>query len=159
MAFFFFFFDHTFLHFPLPPLSTSSHFPLPFHPFFLGGKHIPTELRTEAASLKKEIEYDDEETGALKSHIDDEYAKAGIHDPKILLTTAREPSSRLKQFAREMKLVFPNSQRINRGNTIVKELVEVARDNEFTDIVVLHEHRGEPGKFVCVHLLGVSLVY
>jgi U3 small nucleolar ribonucleoprotein protein IMP4 len=34
------------------------------------------------------------------SHIDDEYANAGIEDPKILITTSRDPSSRLTQFAK-----------------------------------------------------------
>lgn len=32
--------------------------------------------------------------------MDDEYASAGVKDPKILLTTARDPSSRLAQFAK-----------------------------------------------------------
>lgn len=32
--------------------------------------------------------------------MDDEYATAGVKDPKILLTTARDPSSRLAQFAK-----------------------------------------------------------
>jgi U3 small nucleolar ribonucleoprotein protein IMP4 len=31
--------------------------------------------------------------------MDDEYALAGVQDPKILVTTARDPSSRLAQFA------------------------------------------------------------
>ena len=45
----------------------------------------------------------------------------------------------------EMKLVIPNAQRINRGNMVLSELVETSRSHDFTDIVVLHEHRGEPG--------------
>jgi U3 small nucleolar ribonucleoprotein protein IMP4 len=83
----------------------------------------------------------------LKTHIDDEYARAGIQDPKILLTTSRDASrctpvltspshlvpsltvscwfvmyhcSRLTAFVKELRLIFPNSQRINRGNTITK---------------------------------------
>ena len=46
----------------------------------------------------------------------------------------------------EMKLVIPNSQRINRGGMVLSELVESCRSHDFTDIVVLHEHRGEPGE-------------
>ena len=53
-----------------------------------------------------------------RSHIDDEYAHAGERDPKILITTSRDPSSRLTQFAKELKLVFPNAQRINRGGQV-----------------------------------------
>ena len=54
--------------------------------------------------------------------MDDEYATAGIKDPKVCVTTSREPSARLKQFVKEIKLIIPNSQRINRGNTKVDEV-------------------------------------
>ena len=50
------------------------------------------------------------------------------------------------KLSQEMKLVVPNSQRINRGGMILNELVETCRSHAFTDIVVLHEHRGEPGR-------------
>jgi hypothetical protein len=45
--------------------------------------------------------------------------------------------------------VIPNAQRINRGGLVLSELVETARGHAFTDVVILHEHRGEPG--VCTH--------
>ena len=32
--------------------------------------------------------------------VDDEYRWAGVEDPKIMITTARDPSSKLKQFAK-----------------------------------------------------------
>lgn len=35
-----------------------------------------------------------------KSHIDDEYANATERDPKILLTTSRNPSAPLTQFVK-----------------------------------------------------------
>lgn len=35
-----------------------------------------------------------------RSHIDDEYATAAIKDPKILLTTSRDPSQPLTQFVK-----------------------------------------------------------
>lgn len=34
------------------------------------------------------------------SHIDNEYSRAGILDPKIVVTTSRDPSSKLLQFAK-----------------------------------------------------------
>lgn len=46
-----------------------------------------------------------------------------------------------------MRLVFPNSHRINRGNYVVKELAEACRANDVTDLIILHEHRGTPGTF------------
>ena len=37
------------------------------------------------------------------NHQDDEYAWAGVQDPKIMITTSHNPSSRLKQFAKVNK--------------------------------------------------------
>ena len=116
------------------------------------GKPIPTEVRAEEASLRLEIALEDDNTAVPRTHIDDEYANAGAIPPKVLITTSRDPSSRLAQFAKELKLVFPNSQRLNRGGLVVKDLVESARAHEYTDIVVVHEHRGEPDGMVVCHL-------
>jgi len=70
----------------------------------------------------------------------------------VLITTSREPSSRLVQFAKELKLCIPNAQRVNRGGLVVQELVETSRSHDFTDIVVVHEHRGEPDGLVVCHM-------
>lgn len=37
---------------------------------------------------------------AAATHMDDEYVWAGVEDPKIVVTTSHNPSSRLKQFAK-----------------------------------------------------------
>lgn len=58
---------------------------------------------------------------------DSEYRWAGAQDPKIVITTSRDPSSRLKMFAKEMKLIFPNAQRINRGHYDVKQVVQASK--------------------------------
>lgn len=116
------------------------------------GKPLPTELRREEAKLRHDVELEDDNTAVPRTHIDDEYAHAGERDPKILITTSRDPSTRLVSFAKEMKLVFPNAQRINRGGMVVSELVESARNNDYTDVVMIHEHRGEPDGLVVCHL-------
>ena len=41
----------------------------------------------------------------LTTSVDDEYKWGGVEDPKIMVTTSRDPSSKLKQFA---KVVFIN---------------------------------------------------
>lgn len=85
---------------------------------FAEGKPIPNELRKEEQALRRQVELEDDNTAVPRTHIDDEYAHAGERDPKILITTSRDPSSRLTQFAKELKLVFPNAQRINRGGQV-----------------------------------------
>eukprot|EP00056_Hartaetosiga_gracilis_P017627 m.7932 g.7932 ORF g.7932 m.7932 type:complete len:283 (+) comp5948_c0_seq3:49-897(+) len=112
------------------------------------GKPIPTELRGEEEELRRLLKLDGERTDFR----DDEYRRAGIDDPKILITTSRNPSTRLKQFAKEVKLIFPTSQRLNRGGTVLKELIQVCQENEVTDLVVLHETRGVPDGLIVSHL-------
>lgn len=86
------------------------------------------------------------------ANMDNEYANAGAEPPKILITTAREPSDRLKRFIKEMRFVFPNAQRINRGSMQTKQILEAAINNGFTDVVLIHETRGEPDSLVICHL-------
>ncbi|XP_074654562.1 U3 small nucleolar ribonucleoprotein IMP4-like [Tubulanus polymorphus] len=115
-------------------------------------KQLPTDLASDAVALEKTLNWDDEGADGLTTHIDDEYRWAGVTDPKIVVTTSRDPSSRLKMFAKEMRLIFPNSQRINRGNYEMKQLMDACRANEVTDLILLHEHRGQPDGLIVCHL-------
>ncbi|KMT17048.1 hypothetical protein BVRB_2g041090 [Beta vulgaris subsp. vulgaris] len=116
------------------------------------GKPIPTELRNEEASLRQEIDLEDDYTAIPRSVVDDEYAKATEREPKILLTTSRDPSQPLTQFTKELKFVFPNAERMNRGGQIINEIIESCRAREFTDIILVHEHRGVPDGLIVCHL-------
>jgi U3 small nucleolar ribonucleoprotein protein IMP4 len=131
------------------------------------GKDLPTEMRKSAMEMRKDLPFDAAQEEPTSS-VDYEYSRAGIRDPKIVITTSRDPSSKLLQFSKvlflplpsstlalacaltdplqEMRLVIPNSHRINRGNYVVKELAEACRANEVTDLVILHETRGVPGE-------------
>lgn len=116
------------------------------------GRELPTELRKRGRYLSEKDTYTDVVHDAPSSHQDDEYARAGLTDPRIVITTSRDPSARLMQFAKELRLLFPNSQRLNRGNLVVADLVAASRANEVTDIIIAHEHRGQPDGLVVSHL-------
>lgn len=113
---------------------------------------LPKDVRVGALSLEKTNDIDvvgaDELTTTYQ---DDEYRWAGIEDPKVVFTTSRDPSQKLKIFAKEMKLIFPNSQRINRGNYDIKQIVESCKSNEITDLILLHETRGVPDGLIVSH--------
>ncbi|GAA5850404.1 hypothetical protein JCM3766R1_007183 [Sporobolomyces carnicolor] len=85
------------------------------------------------------------------THIDDEYSQAGLEDPRVLITTSRDPSTKLAQFAKELRLCIPNSTRINRGGTVMSELADACRANQMTDLIVVHEHRGVPDALMLSH--------
>ncbi|XP_026387143.1 U3 small nucleolar ribonucleoprotein protein IMP4-like isoform X2 [Papaver somniferum] len=116
------------------------------------GKPIPTELRNEEPELRRQIDLEDVNTEIPRSHIDDEYANANQRDPKILITTSRSPSAPLTQFAKELKIVFPNAQRMNRGGQVISEIIETCRAHDFSDVVLVHEHRGVPDGIIVCHL-------
>ncbi|WVZ00610.1 hypothetical protein V8G54_026679 [Vigna mungo] len=116
------------------------------------GKPIPTELRNEEAALRRQIDLEDENTAVPRTHIDDEYAYAAEKDPKILLTTSRDPSAPLQQFVKELSFVFPNAQRMNRGGQVISEIIESCRAHDYTDVVLVHEHRGVPDGLIVCHL-------
>ncbi|KPM07079.1 U3 small nucleolar ribonucleoprotein IMP4-like protein, partial [Sarcoptes scabiei] len=115
-------------------------------------KLIPTDLRKDALDLQNTLEWDDKASELVTSHEDDEYRWAGVEDPKVVITTSRDPSSRLKMFAKEFKLLIPNSQRINRGNYQMKQLIQTCKANNVTDFIIIHETRGNPDTLIVCHL-------
>ncbi|GAA5881105.1 hypothetical protein JCM3774_000873 [Rhodotorula dairenensis] len=110
------------------------------------GKQAPRGHGAGERELKMDAAQD-----APMTHIDDEYAQAGIEDPRVLITTSRDPSSKLQQFAKELRLCVPNSTRINRGNYVMTELADACRANQMTDLIVVHEHRGVPDALMLSH--------
>ncbi|KAJ1395725.1 anticodon-binding protein, partial [Ochromonadaceae sp. CCMP2298] len=114
------------------------------------GKSIPTEIRPEARKLNNELSLDVNPLDSVD--IDDEYSNMGAREPKVCITTSRDPSSRLKQFSKEVHLCVPNSQAVNRGGNRTDELVEACKKADFTDMVVLSETRGQPDGMIISHL-------
>ncbi|CAK9818117.1 U3 small nucleolar ribonucleoprotein protein IMP4 [Anthophora quadrimaculata] len=126
---------------------------------------IHPDLRKDALNIQKKLAWEDAGpelavaigtevggVGGTGTHEDDEYRWAGVEDPKIVITTSRDPSSRLKMFAKELRLIFPNSQRMNRGNYDMKQLIHACCANDVTDFIIVHEHRGIPDSLVVCHL-------
>ena len=116
------------------------------------GQPLPTELRGDADKLRAEVELEDASRGAPSEGIDSEYANAAVADPKVLVTTSHDPSSKLTQFLKEVKLLVPNSQRMNRGGHTVDQIVDMCRGEGYSDLVVVQEHRGVPDGIVVSHM-------
>lgn len=110
------------------------------------GKPLDPSIAGDKA-LRKDYQYDESRdvNGEEGMDLDDEYsATSGLVEPRILVTTSRSPSSRLQTFAKEIRLLFPTSVRLNRGTLILPDLVKSCQSNGLSDIVLLHEHRGTP---------------
>eukprot|EP01069_Polyplicarium_translucidae_P011549 Polyplicarium_translucidae@DN4074_c0_g1_i1.p1 len=114
-----------------------------------GGK-LPTEMQADHTALDT-LTLEDDATLAGNPN-DDEYAMAGSRQPAVLVTTSRAPSSRLAAFAKELKLLLPGGQRLNRGGLVLRDLVEMGKRQDLTDVVIVHETRGQPTGLVVSHL-------
>lgn len=56
--------------------------------------------------------------------------------PKILLTTNRRPRGKIFDFLKELRLTIPNLEYYPRENFRIKEIIEMAKERDFTDIMV-----------------------
>ncbi|CAJ0579932.1 unnamed protein product, partial [Mesorhabditis spiculigera] len=110
-------------------------------------KTIPNDLKKDALALQNGADW-----GGQINEVDDEYRWAGATDPKVVITTSHDPSSSLKVFSKEMKLIFPNAQRINRGKADIKHICQACKANDVTDLIILHETSGRPDGMVVCHL-------
>ncbi|KAH7726547.1 brix domain-containing protein [Aphelenchoides avenae] len=113
----------------------------------LGNRPVPTDMRKDAVQLVKDSVW-----GAQMDNFDDEYRWAGVTDPKLVITTSRNPSAKLKMFAKEIKLTFPNSQRVNRGGHDIKTILQACKAHDVTDVILLNETRGVPDSLIVSHL-------
>lgn len=113
------------------------------------GKPLDPEIAKDTR-LRQDFDYDASRDDEL--NIDDEYSElSGVVDPRVLVTTSRDPSSRLGSFAKEVRLLFPTGIRLNRGNLVLPELVQSAKSNGLSDVILLHEHRGTPTAMTISH--------
>ncbi|KAG5937251.1 hypothetical protein E4U53_000040 [Claviceps sorghi] len=118
------------------------------------GKPLDPAIANDKA-LRKDYQYDESAPDLSTNEqldLDDEYAQlSGVVDPRVLVTTSRDPSARLSAFAKEIRLLLPTSVRLNRGNLILPDLVKSAQTAGLSDLILLHEHRGTPTALTLSH--------
>lgn len=118
------------------------------------GKPLDPSIANDK-KLRENYKYDESRpdlTADEELDLDDEYSQlSGIVDPRVLVTTSRDPSTRLSSFAKEIRLLLPTSIRLNRGNLILPNLVQSSQASGLSDIVLLHEHRGTPTALTLSH--------
>lgn len=67
---------------------------------------IPTDLRNDAAEMVGDLAW-----GEQIDTVDDEYRWAGCEDPNIVITTSRDPSAKLKIFAKVCYINFDHARK------------------------------------------------
>ncbi|KAI1809667.1 anticodon-binding protein [Poronia punctata] len=119
------------------------------------GRSLDPNIANDKA-LRKDFQYDEsapDRSLQEELELDDEYQHlSGLVDPRVLITTSRDPSTRLQAFSKEIRLLLPTGIRLNRGGTILPDLTKSAQSAGLSDIILLHEHRGQPTGLTISHL-------
>lgn len=71
---------------------------------------------------------------------------------KIYLTSSRSPSSKLVKFLKELEIIFPYSQKINRGSEFLISLVSFCLLQGVKNLIIVYENRSKPSSLVISHL-------
>lgn len=112
---------------------------------------VPREIRDdiEDDKLTAEEAIQDAIYGFGSNEKEDEFTNC---EARPVITTSRSPSAPLVKFAKTLKHIIPNAEKINRGKHMIKELVQTAIKNNHTDLIMVNEHRGLPSSLIISHL-------
>ena len=76
------------------------------------------------------------------------------------ITSSRSPSPTLLKFLKELEIIFPFSQKINRGSEFLLSLVSFSLVQDCKNLIIVYENRGKPSALVVSHLpSGPSLFF
>ncbi|MEM2223813.1 MAG: hypothetical protein QXR02_01620 [Acidilobaceae archaeon] len=64
---------------------------------------------------------------------------------KILITTSRRPSQRVRSFVKDLILVLPGAFRFTRGHSSYEDLAREAIHSGVTRVIIVSDMRGNPG--------------
>ena len=76
----------------------------------------------------------------------DEFSKyySGKSTPKVIIKTKKKASQKLIDFFQEFIGVIPNLEFYERRNYHIKEIIEIANNRGYTDLIVFNERNKEP---------------
>lgn len=81
-----------------------------------------------------------------------------VPSKKILLTTSRNPTSRIRTFCNDLTRVIPNIVRLNRGKMNIGEVAEKALEYGADRVFIVDRWQGGPGKIEFFHVGTWGLV-
>ena len=90
---------------------------------------------------------DDEIKGGMDIDEFAEYFK-GVTTPRILLTTNRRPKGKIFDFLKEIKASIPGCEYYERKNFMIKNVIQQAKKEGFTALLLFYEKNGIPRKSI-----------
>ncbi|KAF9688015.1 hypothetical protein SADUNF_Sadunf02G0153100 [Salix dunnii] len=115
-------------------------------------RKIPRTIENTRENDETVCKPDDEELFACNDT--DEFSSIIKRErtPKILITTSRFNSTRGPAFISELLEVIPNAHYYKRGTYDLKKIVEYAKKQDFTSLIVVHTKRREPDALLIIGL-------
>ncbi|KAL3284626.1 hypothetical protein HHI36_018780 [Cryptolaemus montrouzieri] len=115
--------------------------------------HTIESLREKDETSVGELEADDNEL--VRHDLDnDEFSNyyKQSYEPKVLITYSDNPMKKTRIFGRELTRIIPNSVSLYRNRSGIKKIVRSAIAKDYTDVLVVNEHRKEPDGLLVIHL-------
>jgi ribosome production factor 1 len=115
-----------------------------------------TQIPKTVDSLREKDEtYVEENDEELEEEIkNDEYTEYfnKEYDPQILITTSVKHTGAIFKFVKELKDTIPNSYFYYRKKFNLKDIIELAKEKKFTDVIVVYERLRKPYRLSITHL-------
>nr|CAG4641037.1 EOG090X09U6 [Eulimnadia texana] len=115
-------------------------------------KQVPKTIESMREADVTTIDADDEEVKFDLTHDEFEAYFNKSYEPKVLITSSDNPHTKTIHFVRELCRIIPNSECRWRMRSSVKKMIKRAKENGFTDIVVVNEDRRVPNGLLVCHL-------
>ncbi|KAI8066746.1 anticodon-binding protein [Gongronella butleri] len=98
------------------------------------------------------VDNDDEEV-ALDEATDELASYFSGKTPKIVVTTSKKCTKMTYDFCAELMSMMPNAQFEKRGSKHeLRQMIQIAKDQEFTDLIVVNEDHKKPNGLTLIHL-------
>ena len=112
----------------------------------------PTTIENTRVVNDSVVDVDDEELVGAQD--EDEFAAffRGNKEPKLMITTMKKPSARVRAFLKCILKVIPNTFYFKRLGYNISSIVRYASNYDFTGILVLQEKSAQPIGIYCCHL-------
>lgn len=78
--------------------------------------------------------------------------------PRLLITTSRRTSNRVRTFARDLSSVLPGTERFNRGGMGITELTSRIRQSGAQAALIISIWRGNPGELTVLSPQGDEIL-
>ncbi|KJE97812.1 hypothetical protein CAOG_09134 [Capsaspora owczarzaki ATCC 30864] len=115
-------------------------------------KEVPKTIESTREFDETIVNPDDQEV--VEDEAMDEFANYfnGETLPKLLITTSIKPVGETFKFVQDLVTAIPNATYVPRQKFDLKQIIEFAKNREFTDVMLINENNKEADGLIITHL-------